>query len=93
MVIAAEPLPPSVPPSAADWAAAGVAAAPETSVTASAIIASTAIAITVANNDDHPRNGHNVDDCLHDGHDNVIVDDGLTSSCSLLVICPVDHGN
>jgi hypothetical protein len=87
MAIAAEPSSPSGPPSAADWAAVSVAAASETSVTASAVVASAAVAVAVANDDDHPRDGHDVDDCLHDdGHDDVIVDDGLTSSCSPSVV-------
>ncbi len=85
MAIAAEPLSPSGLPSAADWAAVSVAAASETSVIASAIVASAAvaIAIAVANDNDHPHDGHDVNNCLHDdGHDNVIVDNSLTLSCS-----------
>ncbi len=83
MAIAAEPSSPCGPPSAADWAAVSVAAASETSITASAVVASAAIAVAVANDDDHPRDGHGVNDCLNDdGHDDVIVDDGLTSSRS-----------
>ncbi len=93
MAITAEPLSPSGPPSAADWAAVSVAAALETSVTASAVIASAAVTIAVANNDGHPRDGHDVDDCLHDGHDDVIVNDGLTLPCSPLVVRPVDRGD
>ncbi len=89
MAIAAEPSSPSIPPSAADWAAISVAAASETSVTAFATVA-----ITVANKDDHPRDGRDINDCLHDdGHDDVIVDDGLTLSHSPLVVHPVDLGN
>ncbi len=94
MAIAAEPSSPSGPPLAADWAAISDAAALETSVTATAVIASAAVAVPVANNNNHPRDGHDVDDCLHDdGHVNVIVDDGLTLSCSPLVVCPVDRGD
>jgi hypothetical protein len=86
MAIAAEPSSQSGPPSAADWAAVSVAAASETSVTASAIIASATVAVAVANDDNHPHDGHNIDDCLHDGHDDVIVDDGRTSSRSPSVV-------
>ncbi len=94
MAIAAEPLSPSGPPSAADWAAVSVAAASETSVTASAVVASAAIAIAVAKDNDHPHDGHDVDDCLHDdGHDDVIINDSLTLSCSPSVVRPVDHGD
>ena len=84
----------SGPPSAADWAAFSVAAASETSVTASAVVAFAAIAVAVANDDDHPRNGHDVGNCLHDdGHDDAIVDNSLTSSHSPLVVRPVDRGD
>ena len=94
MAIAAEPSLPSGPPLAADWVAISVAEALETRVNASAVVASAAVAIAVANAANHPRNGHNVDNCLHDdGHNNVIVDDGLTSYCSPSVVRPVDHGN
>jgi hypothetical protein len=90
MVITAEPSLPSGPPSAADWVAISIAVALET---ASAVVASTAVAIPVTNNNDHPCNGHNVDDCLHDVHDDVIIDDGLTLSRSPSVVHPVDRGN
>jgi hypothetical protein len=94
MAIAAEPSLPSSLPSVADWAAVSVAAALETSITASTVVASAAIAVAVANDDNHPCDGHDVDDCLHDdGHDDVIVDDGLTLSCSPLVAHPVDRGD
>jgi hypothetical protein len=94
MAIAAEPSSPSSPSLATDWAAISVAAALETSVTASAVIASATIAVAVANDDNYLRNGHDVDDCLHDdGHNDVIVDNGLTLSCSPLVVRPVDRGN
>jgi hypothetical protein len=94
MAITAEPSLPSGPPSAADWAAVSVAAAMETSVTASAVIASAPIAIAVTNDDNHPRDGHDVNNCLHDdGHNDMIVDDGLTLSCSLSVVRPVDRGD
>jgi hypothetical protein len=94
MAIAAEPSSPSGPPLAADWAAVSIAAALETSITTSAIVASAAVAVAVANNEDHPQDGHDIDDCLHDdGHDDVIVDNGLTSSCSPSVVRPVDRSN
>jgi hypothetical protein len=94
MAIATEPSSPSGPPSAADWAAVSIPAVSEKSVTASAVVASTTVAVAVANNNDHPHDGHDIDNCLHDdGHDSVIVDNGLTLSCSPLVLCPVDHGN
>jgi hypothetical protein len=99
MAIAAEPSSPSGPPLAADWAAVSVAAALETSntastVVASAVVASAAAAVAVANDDDHPRDGHNVNNCLHyDGHNDMIVNNGITSSCSLSVVLPVDRGN
>ncbi len=94
MVIAAEPSLPSGPPSAADWAAISIAAASETSITTSTIVASTAVAIAVTNAANHLRDGHDVNDCLHDdGHDDVIVNNGLTLSCSPLVVRPVDCGN
>jgi hypothetical protein len=93
MVIATEPSSPSSPLLAADWVAISVAAALETSVTASAIVAAAAITVAVANKDNHPRDGHNINNCLHDGHTKVIVDNGLTLSCSLSVVHPVDHGD
>jgi hypothetical protein len=66
----------------------------ETSITASVVIASTTVAIAVANNDDHPCNGHDINNCLHDdGHNNLIVKDGLTLSCSPLVVRPVDRSD
>jgi hypothetical protein len=69
MAIAAEPSLPSGLPSATDWAAASIAAALETSVNASAVVASAAIAAAVADAANHPRNGHGVNNCLHDdGH-------------------------
>ncbi len=66
MAIAAEPSSPSGPPSVADRAAVSGAAASETSVTASAVVASApvAIAIAIADDDDHPRNGHDADNCI-----------------------------
>jgi hypothetical protein len=84
---------------ATDWVAVSIPAALETSVTASTVVAFTAvpvavaIAVSIANDDDHPCDGHDVDDCLPDGHDNVIVDNGLTLSCSLSVVYPVESGN
>ena len=48
-----------------------IVVASETSVTAAAVIASTAVS---AANNNHPRDGHNINNCLHNGHDNVIND-------------------
>jgi hypothetical protein len=48
MAIAADSSSPTVLPSAADWVAAGIAAASETSVTSAAVVASTAIATVAA---------------------------------------------
>jgi hypothetical protein len=62
MAIAAEPSLPSGPPLAGDRAAVGGAAASETSITASAVVATTAITIAIADDDDHPRDGHNAND-------------------------------
>ena len=56
---------PTGPPSATDRAAVGGAAASETSITASAVVASAAIAIAIANDDDHPRDGHEANDPIH----------------------------
>jgi hypothetical protein len=75
MAIAAEPSSPSGLPLAADWVAISIAAALETSVTTSAVVASAAVAVAVAINDNHPHNGHNVDNCLHDdGHPAMLED-------------------
>jgi hypothetical protein len=94
IAIATEPLLPSSPQLATDWVAFSIAAALETSVTAFAVIAAAAVAVAVANNDDHPHNGHDINNYLHDdGHDDVIVDKGLTLSCSPLVVRPVEHGD
>jgi hypothetical protein len=57
MAIAAEPLLPSGPPLAADWAAVSIAAALETKVTAATVVAAAAIAISVTNNDNHLCDG------------------------------------
>jgi len=57
MAIAADSSSPTGPPSAADRAAVGGAAASETSITASAVVASAAITIAIANNYDYPRDG------------------------------------
>jgi hypothetical protein len=66
----------------------------ETSITASAVVASATVAVTVASDEDHPSDGHDVDNCLHDdGQDDVNVDKGLTSSCSPSVVRPVDSGD
>jgi hypothetical protein len=78
MAIAAELSSPSGPPSAADWAAVSIAAALATSVTAATIVASAAVALAVAKDKNHTCNGH----------DGVIINDGLTSSCSPLVVRP-----
>jgi hypothetical protein len=90
MAIAAKPLSPSGSTSAADWAAVSVAAALETRVDAAAVIASAAVTITATNDDDHPCDGHDVDNRLHDGYEDVIVDDGPPS---LLFLSNNDKGN
>ncbi len=77
MAIAAKPSSPSGPPSAAEWAAISIAAASETRVNAATVVASTTVAIT--NDDDYPCNGHDINDRLHDGYEDVIVDDGPPS--------------
>jgi hypothetical protein len=76
MATSPDSLLPSGLPSAADWATIGVATASKSSVTATATIASAAITVVITNKDNHLCNGHGVDDCLHDGYDNVIVDNG-----------------
>ena len=48
MTIAADSSPPTGPPSAADWVAAGVVAASDTSVTAAAVVASAPVATVAA---------------------------------------------
>ncbi len=77
MAITAKLLSLSGPPSAADWVAISIAAASETRVNAAAVIASTTVAIAITNDNDHPCDGHDVDDHLHDGYKDMIVDDGL----------------
>ncbi len=86
MAIAAEQSSPSGPPLAADWAALSIAAASETRVPATAIVASATIAVAIAitNDDDHRCDGHDVDDRLHDGYEDVIADDGPPRCC----FCP-----
>ncbi len=64
MAIAADSSLLTGPPSAADQAVVGGAAASETSITASPVVASTATAIAIANDNDHPRDGHDADDCI-----------------------------
>ena len=71
-----EPLSPSGPPLVTDWAAVSVTAASETSVTATAVVASAAVAVAITNEDDHLRDGHGMDDRLHDGYDDMIVVNG-----------------
>ncbi len=90
MAIAAKPSSPSGPPSAADWAAVSIAAASETSVDAATVVASAAVAVALTNDDDHPCDGHDVNDRLHDGCEDVIVDDGPPS---LLFSSNDDEGN
>jgi hypothetical protein len=90
MVIATEPSLPSAPPSAADWVAISIAAALESSITAAAVVASAAVTIAITNNNDHPCNGHDVDNCRHDGYEDVIVDDGPPS---LLFLSNYNKGN
>jgi hypothetical protein len=36
-------------------------------------VISSAITISCADNDNHPHDGHNIDNCLHDGHINMII--------------------
>ena len=88
MAITAKPLSPSGPPLAADWAAVSIAAASETRVDTAAVVASAAVSVTKEN--DHPCDGHNVDDCLHDGYKDVIVDNGTPL---LLFLSNNDKGN
>ena len=70
------PLLPSGLSSVADWAAVSVSAASETSITATTVVASTAVIIAVTNNDDHLWDGHVIDDCLHDEYNNMTIDNG-----------------
>jgi hypothetical protein len=79
MAIAAKPSLPSGLLPAADWAAISVAAASEMRVIAAAVVASAAIPVAVTNDNDHPSNGHDVDNCLHDGYEDMIVNDGPPS--------------
>jgi hypothetical protein len=88
MAITAKPSSPSGLPLAAVWASASIAAASETRVDAATVVASAAIAVT--NNDDHLCDGHYVDDRLHDGYEDVIVDDGPPS---LLFLSNDNEGN
>jgi hypothetical protein len=90
MAITTEPSSPSGPPSAADWAVISIAAALETSVTTTAVVAFATVAVTLTNDDDHPRNGHNIDNCLHDGYKDMIIDN---SPPSLLFLSNNDEGN
>jgi hypothetical protein len=83
MMITAEPSSPFGPPLATDWAAVSVNAASATSVTAATVVAFAAVAVVVTKDNDHPCNGH----------DDMIVNDGLTFSCSLLVVRPVEFGD
>ncbi len=80
MAIATEPSSPSGTPSAADRAAVGSAAASETSVTASAVVASAPapVAIAIANDDDHPRDGHDA----HDSIQTMTTDDRIDESAA-----------
>jgi hypothetical protein len=88
MAIAAKPSSPSGPPSAADWAAVSVAAVSETRVDAAAVVASASVAGT--NDDDHPCDGHNVDNRLHDGCEDVTAND---SPPLLVFLSNDDKGN
>jgi hypothetical protein len=76
MAITAEPLSPSGLPLAADWAAISIAAASETTVTTATVVASPATAMAIINGNDHSCDGHDVDDSLHDGYEDVIVNNG-----------------
>jgi hypothetical protein len=75
IAIAAKPSSPSSLPLAADWAAVSIVAASETRVNTTAVVVSAAVAVAVTNEDDHPCDGHDVDDRLHDGYKDVIIDD------------------
>jgi hypothetical protein len=91
MAIAAELTSPSGPPSAADWAAVSIAAALETSITAFAAVVSAAVAVTVANDDDHPRNGHDINDCIVAAIKNSILSNSSAQAkFTALVDCDVD---
>jgi hypothetical protein len=74
MAIAAKSLTSLGPQSAADPAAVAVATVSERSIIATTIIASPAIAIACSDDDGRLCNGHNIDNCLQDRHDNVIVE-------------------
>jgi hypothetical protein len=81
MAITVESLTSSGPQSAADPAAVAVATESERSVIPIAV-ASFAIAVACANGDGHLHSGHSVCHCLHNGHNDLIVDNGISSlSC------------
>jgi hypothetical protein len=76
MVIVAESLTYSGPQLAVEPVAVAVATAFKTSITAAATAASATITVAVAGMDGNSylRNRHNLDNHLHDGQDDVIVD-------------------
>jgi hypothetical protein len=90
MAIATKPSSPSGLPLAADWVAVSVTAALETRVDAVTVIASATVAVAITNDDDHPCDGHDIDNRLHDGYEDVIVDD---SPPLLLFLSKDDEGN
>jgi hypothetical protein len=59
---------------AVDPTAIAIATASERRVIAAAVVASSAVAVAFANKDGHLCDGHIVDNCLHNGHNNEIVD-------------------
>jgi hypothetical protein len=75
MTIAAESLTLPGPLSATDPVAVTVTTALEMSITAIAITASIVVAVPSADNKNCTRDEHDVNDCLHGGHDNVIEHD------------------
>jgi hypothetical protein len=70
--------------------AVAVATESQRRVIASAIVASSTVTVACTNDNGHPRNGHNVDDLLHNWHDKVIVDNVLPL---LLCLSNNDEGN
>ncbi len=90
MAIAAEPSSPSGSPLAADREAVSVDAVLEMSITVTAIVASAAVAVAITKDNYHPRNGHDINDRLHDGYEDMVVDDGPPS---LLFLSNNNKGN
>jgi hypothetical protein len=77
MTITAEPVSPSGLLSVAEWAAINVDAAPETSVTAMAVVGlhHSHRHCPQQQQQQSSTQWHDVNGCLHNGHDNVIADD------------------